>query len=81
MTWRRFTVRPGKGIDQALELVHAGIAWGVIDQHGSWLEYRGGPFPVHCQGAGEMARLLRTRRNSTPLYNLDNDIRAVAGIS
>jgi recombination protein RecA len=71
----RFTVIPGKGIDQARELVEAGIGCGVIRKQGSWLEYRG-RFPIRCQGVTEMARLLRTRRNSTPLADLEQQIRS-----
>lgn len=62
----RFTVVPGKGIDQALELVHEAVCLGVLVPSGSWLVYG----HVRVQGAREMARAVRdSPRMMAELYN------------
>ena len=71
-----FTVRPGKGIDQAAELVRWGISLGNVAQRGSWLSFG----DVRAQGAGELARLLSTPRHSNAMRTLDMVVRKVACI-
>lgn len=76
-----FLVVPGRGIDQARELVTVGIEYGVVKKHGSWLEYESSAYPIRCQGVDALADLIRTRRNSSPMHDLDSEIRIRAGIS
>jgi recombination protein RecA len=71
----RFTIRPGAGIDQALELVHEAIARGVLVPSGSWLVYD----HVRVQGARAMARVVGG--NSRMTHELDRAIRRSAGIA
>lgn len=73
----RFTVRPGKGIDQADELVRWGIATGTIEKRGSWLRFG----DVRAQGAGELAHMLSTPRYSNTMRTLDMVVRKVAGVA
>lgn len=67
-----FTIRPGKGIDRELELVHEGVARGIIVQAGSWLAWNN----IQVQGAGTMAEILRSRNALVP--DLYNEIRVAA---
>jgi recombination protein RecA len=73
----KFTVRPGKGIDQSDELVRWGISLGNIMQRGSWLTFG----DVRAQGVREMAYLLSTPRHSNTMRTLDMVVRKVAGVS
>ena len=72
----RFTIRPGQGIDQALELVETGIHYGVIKKLGSWVVWES----LRVQGVRTAASAIqysipeRSRR-------LEDEIRAIAGIA
>lgn len=68
-----FTVRPGKGIDQELELVEVGIARGRVVRAGSWVAYNN----VQVQGAAEMAKVLRAQ--PWMARDLYNEIRTAPG--
>jgi len=71
-----FTVRPGKGIDQARELVRLAIEpYDVIVRRGSWLAWNN----IQEQGVDAFTRAIAL--NSALMHDLGNEIRAVAGIS
>lgn len=67
-----FSVSPGKGINQARELVVEGLRWGVIIQRGTWLAWNN----TQAQGTDGMARSL----SSAQLRDLEDEIRINAGI-
>lgn len=71
----KFTIRPGKGIDQARELVDAAVDCGYISKRGTWLNLG----MILRQGHGQMARVLRGY--PALMDDLDAKIRAIAGIS
>ena len=71
-----FTVRPGKGIDQARELVRLAIEpYDVIVRRGSWLAWNN----IQEQGVDAFTRAIAS--NSGLMHDLGNEIRAIAGIS
>ena len=69
----RFTLRPGQGIDQALELVDIGVKYGNVVTRGTWLAWNN----IQEQGRASMAR----RVYFHGMHDLDNEIRAYAGIA
>lgn len=71
----RFTVVPGKGIDRELEMVRAGIRHGAVIERGSWVAWNN----TQVQGVAEMAKVLSKR--TAMMYDLENEIRVMAGIS
>lgn len=72
----KFTIRPGKGIDQARELVQEAAKRHVVHQSGSWYHW---PEGVSAHGLTAMATELRKRPHF--IYTVDEQIRAFAGIS
>lgn len=69
-----FTIRPGTGIDWALELARLGVAHGLIRKNGSWYEVN------MCRYQGIEALAWEVRDNTRLAAWLDSDIRAIAGI-
>ena len=69
----KFTIRPGQGIDQALELVDIGVKYGNVVTRGTWLAWNN----TQEQGRASMAR----RVYFHGMHDLDNEIRAYAGIA
>jgi RecA/RadA recombinase len=72
----KFMVYPGRGIDQARELVTVAVDLGIILRNGSWLYYG----QIKVQGESEFADVLR-RPGSQYSYLLDKDIRSMTGIA
>ena len=72
----KFTIRPGKGIDQALELARVAAKYNVVHKSGSWYHWPNG---VSAHGVHEMATELRQRPHF--MHSVDNEIRAIAGIA
>ena len=69
----RFTIIPGTGIDQALELVDVGVAHGNVVKRGTWLAWNN----IQEQGRSAMARRIYFHG----MHDLENEIRAIAGIA
>ena len=72
----RFTIRPGQGIDRALELARVAAKYNVVHKSGSWYHWPNG---VSAHGVYEMAAELRQRPHF--MHSVDNEIRAIAGIA
>ena len=72
----KFTIRPGRGIDQARELVQEAAQWTVGPRSGRWYHW---PEGVSAHGLHEMTAELRKRPHM--MDGVDEQIRAFAGIA